>query len=373
MKRLDELKKQVSEGALSRREFMQRTAALGVAAGTSSALFSSAAQASTPKFGGHARVGWTGGSTTDSLDPIHLTSTFTGMLFYNIGSQLTEITSEGQLGPELAESWEANQGATEWTFNLRQGVEFHNGKTLDADDVIASIDRQRGEDSQSATKSIAETITEMRKDGPNRVIFTLQEGNADFPVSLSAQTFYILPVVDGQVQPGIGTGGYMLDSWDAGVRGSLKRHPNFFREDRAFFDSVEITVVADPTSRQTGLVTGRVRHHRRCAADHCQPARQEGGRQGAEHPRPQALHLPHAPGHGALQGQQRSAPRAQVRLRPPGRAGSMAARLRRARQRPSDLARQPLLRSGYSAARVRPGQGRSSISRRRAWRASATS
>ena len=96
----------------------------------------------------------------------------------------------------------------------------------------------------------------MRKDGPNRVIFTLQEGNADFPVSLSAQTFYILPVVDGEVQPGIGTGGYMLESWDPGVRGSLKRHPNFFREDRAFFDSVEITVVADPTSRQTGLVTG---------------------------------------------------------------------------------------------------------------------
>ena len=256
MKRLDELKKQVSEGRLSRREFMQRTAALGVAAGLSSSMYASAAHASTPKRGGHVRVGWTGGSTTDSLDPIHLTSTFTGMLFYNIGSQLTEITSEGQLGPELAESWEANQGATEWTFNLRQGVEFHNGKTLDADDVIASIDRQRGEDSQSATKSIAETITEMRKDGPNRVIFTLQEGNADFPVSLSAQTFYILPVVDGQVQPGIGTGGYMLDSWDAGVRGSLKRHPNFFREDRAFFDSVEITVVADPTSRQTGLVTG---------------------------------------------------------------------------------------------------------------------
>ena len=45
MKRLDELKKQVSEGRLSRREFMQRTAALGVAAGASSAMFSSAARA----------------------------------------------------------------------------------------------------------------------------------------------------------------------------------------------------------------------------------------------------------------------------------------------------------------------------------------
>ena len=256
MKGLDELKNPVSQEGLRRREFMQRTAALGVAAGTASALFSSAAQASTPKFGGHVRVGWHGGSTTDSLDPIHLTSEFTGMLFYTVGSQLTEITPEGQLGPELAESWEANASATEWTFNLRQGVEFHNGKTLDADDVVMSIARHRGEDSQSATKAIAETITEMRKDGPNRVIFTLQEGNADFPVSLSAQNFYILPVVGGDVQPGIGTGAYSLESWEPGVRGSFKRHLNYFKDDRAFFDSAVITVVADATSRQTGLVTG---------------------------------------------------------------------------------------------------------------------
>ena len=115
---------------MSRREFMQRAAALGVAAGTSSAMFSSTAQASTPKFGGHARVGWHGGSTTDSPDPVQLTSEFTGMLFYTVGSQLTEIKPDGQLGPELAESFEPNADATEWTFDLRKGVEFHNGKTL---------------------------------------------------------------------------------------------------------------------------------------------------------------------------------------------------------------------------------------------------
>ena len=127
---------------------------------------------------------------------------------------------------------------------------------MDADDVIASIARHHGDDSQSPIKSIAETIKDMRKDGPNRVIFTLQEGNADFPVSLSAQNFYILPVVDGEVQSGIGTGGYALQSWEPGVRGSLKRHPNYFRDDRAFFDTVELTVVSDDTSRQNGLVTG---------------------------------------------------------------------------------------------------------------------
>ena len=144
MKELDRLEKQVSEGRLSRREFMQRTSALGLAASLPAAMVPSAARASTPKRGGHARVGYHGGSTTDSLDPIQLTSEFTALVFFTVGSQLTEIAPDGQLAPELAESYEPNADATEWAFTLRKGVEFHNGKTLDADDVIMSIDRHRG-------------------------------------------------------------------------------------------------------------------------------------------------------------------------------------------------------------------------------------
>ena len=48
-----------------------------------------------------------------------------------IGNCLTEIDHNGEVIPELAESWEANSSADIWTFRLRQGVTFHNGKTLD--------------------------------------------------------------------------------------------------------------------------------------------------------------------------------------------------------------------------------------------------
>ena len=125
---------------------------------------------------------------------------------------MTEVGPDGQLEPLLAESYEPNADATEWTFNLRKGVEFHNGKTVDADDVITTIDRHRGEDSKSAGKTFAEQITEMRKDGAHRVIFTLKEGNADFPFILSATSFGILPSKDGAVEFGIGTGAYSLDA-----------------------------------------------------------------------------------------------------------------------------------------------------------------
>lgn len=82
----ENMRGQTSVANLRRREFMQYTAAAGAAAGSSVAMLSPSVQASTPKFGGHARVGWHGGATIDSLDPVHLTSTFTGMLFYTIGS-----------------------------------------------------------------------------------------------------------------------------------------------------------------------------------------------------------------------------------------------------------------------------------------------
>ena len=52
---------------------------------------------------------------------------------------LTEVATDGALQGELAESWETSDDAKVWTFKLRKGVEFHNGKSFVADDVIASL------------------------------------------------------------------------------------------------------------------------------------------------------------------------------------------------------------------------------------------
>ena len=249
----------VKGGQLSRREFMAAMAAAGISSAAASALFAPAANAAmTPKRGGHARVGFRGGSTSDSLDTTQNNSGFSYYVFNNVLSQLTEVRPDGQLEPVLAESYEPNAGATQWTFNLRKGVEFHNGKTLDADDVITSIERHRGEDTKSVVKSLAEQISEMRKDGAHRVIFTLKEGNADFPFILSSAELGILPAKDGAVEFGIGTGSYSLERFDPGTSFDFKRNPNFFRSDRGFFDTARGIAIPDPTSRQQALVTGEV-------------------------------------------------------------------------------------------------------------------
>ena len=87
--------------------------------------------------------------------------TNTGMTF---GNNLMEIGSDGQLRPELAESYESSDAKT-WIFNLRQGVEFHNGKTLTSEDVVATFDYHRNEDSKSAARGLLTAVTSIKADG----------------------------------------------------------------------------------------------------------------------------------------------------------------------------------------------------------------
>jgi peptide/nickel transport system substrate-binding protein len=162
LKTLEEL---FLRGAISRREFISRTAALGLLAAVSPSLLPNPAAAETPKKGGRLKMGISGGSTTDSLDPAAITDIMMQLVIYGqLANSLVEIDHENKPVPELAESWEASPDARQWTFKLRKGVEFHNGKTMDADDVIYSINHHRGEESKSAAKAIVKAITDVRKD-----------------------------------------------------------------------------------------------------------------------------------------------------------------------------------------------------------------
>ena len=162
---------------------------------------------------------------------------------------------DGSIGGELAESWEASDDAAQWRFKLRSGVEFHNGKSLTAEDVVASFNHHRGEDTGSAAKGIVAAITDVRADG-DVVVFDLEGGNADFPFIVSDYHLVICPAKDdGGIdwEAGVGTGSYMLESFEPGVNTVTKRNPNYWKEGRAFFDSVENLFVADVAARTNAL------------------------------------------------------------------------------------------------------------------------
>src|SRR5687768_10985913 len=133
---------------LDRRTFMQSALATGVSLTAANILWSKAARAA-PAKGGLFRAGLDDGNTTDSMDPATTSSRFMITMAHTQRNFLTEIAPDNSVKGELAESWETSGDAKTWALKLRQGVEFHNGKSFNANDAVASLNHHRGEKSTS--------------------------------------------------------------------------------------------------------------------------------------------------------------------------------------------------------------------------------
>ncbi len=248
---------QLRTGAISRRELVKRATALGIASSFAGLAYAPTA-AAMPKKGGFFRIGLGHGSTTDSLDPGTHENGMSAIIVNTYTNYLTEVDNTGKLVPELAESMDASADASVWTFTLRKDVVFHNGKTLDANDVVASFNFHRGE-TKSAGKGLLTAVESIKADGMN-VVFTLKAGNADFPFIASDYHFPILPAKDGKIdwKAGVGTGAFSLVNYEPGVRGQFKRNPNYWKEGRGHFDEVEVLSLLDTTARQNAVMNGDV-------------------------------------------------------------------------------------------------------------------
>lgn len=244
-------------GDFNRRRFLQGTAATALALGVAPRLRAQDG----PKRGGSLTIGHSGGATSDTIDPATYAAGPVVTAMLAVCNNLAEIDASGIAVPELAESFEPSPDARIWTFKLRSGVTFSNGKPLTSADVIASYNHHRGEDTKSGAKGTLEQVTDIRADGPDVVIFELSSGNADFPYFTTDYHFVIMPD-DGtgkiDWQSGIGTGGYVLVSHEPGVRIELKRRDDYWKTDRAWFDDVRLLTINDPTARQNALITGEV-------------------------------------------------------------------------------------------------------------------
>jgi peptide/nickel transport system substrate-binding protein len=241
----------------SRRDFIARALAAGATLTVATTAWNRAAMAE-PKKGGNLRLGLAGGSTTDSLDPSPWSDTFMVMLGYSVRGNLVELMPDGSLRGEAAESWSASPDATVWTFKLRKGAEFSNGKPLTTDDVIASLNFHRSDKSRSGAKGLFSAVTDIKADGKDSVVVTLSAGSVDFANSMTDHHLNIMPAKDGEAdwRSGIGIGPYVIEAFEPGVRAILKRAPNSYKQ--AWFDSAEMVGVADVVARQAALTSSRV-------------------------------------------------------------------------------------------------------------------
>ncbi len=210
-----------------------------------------------PVRGGRLRIGWYSASANDTLDPVRLTSAYDWLRAQILTNTLVRYDAGMALQPDLALSWETDD-ATVWTFRLRQGVEFHNGKTLDAQDVVYSLNLHRGEASESAIRAWFGAVTGVEAVDPLTVRITLETPDVDLPRLLGWPSTAIVPAGFTDFNNLVGTGPFRLARFEPGVAMRAERFENYFVAGKPYLDAVETIGIPDTNARLNALLAGDV-------------------------------------------------------------------------------------------------------------------
>ncbi|MGB3244206.1 MAG: ABC transporter substrate-binding protein [Sulfitobacter sp.] len=189
------------------------------------------------------------------LEPPHMdpTSAAAGaidsVLYSNVFEGLTRFMADGSVVPGLAESWEISDDGLTYTFKLRDGVKFHDGTTMDAEDVKFSLDRINAEDSANAQKALYAAIAEVNVIDPLTVEVKLSEKNGNMLFNLAwGDAVIVAPEsIENIKQTPIGTGAFKFDSWTQGDKVELSRFEDYWGTP-AKLDKVTFKFISDPTA-----------------------------------------------------------------------------------------------------------------------------
>lgn len=179
----------------------------------------------------------------------------------NLYDTLIRLESDGTLNPGLATEWTYNDDHTEITFTLREGVKFHNGDTMTADDVVFSINTAI--ENAGTTKRITGSFDRMEKIDDTHVILYLNIPYGAVENCLTSENCGIVSKAayeadpDGFSRNPVGTGPYKLQSWDAGEKIVFAANEDYWREPAAL-KTVTFKFVNDSTAALVALETGDI-------------------------------------------------------------------------------------------------------------------
>ena len=189
------------------------------------------------------------------LEPPHLdpTSAAAGaidsVLYSNVFEGLTRFASDGSIIPGLAKSWEISEDGTSYTFHLNAGVTFHDGSSMDAQDVKFSLDRARGEDSANAQKALFAGITDVSVVDPLTVKVSLDAANGSFLFNMAwGDAVIVAPETIENIKTNpVGTGAFEFSNWVQGDRIELTRNADYWGTPAAL-ESATFKFISDPTA-----------------------------------------------------------------------------------------------------------------------------
>jgi peptide/nickel transport system substrate-binding protein len=273
LERLQESGTGLPGGGFGRRQFLRGVAGAGVVAGSGGliAACSSSPSSSTGgtktaakgKPGGNLKVGLTGGSSSDQIDPHKgLTYTDTARL-QMLYSPLVQADANAQLQWVLAEEKgivPRNGSASEWLIHLRKGVTFHDGRPFTSADVVYSFQRiihGDGKLSYNGALGLGPIdIAGVKALDKYTVLIPMKSPFSTLPQNMAAFWYYLyIAPVGFDIKKPVGTGPFMYKSFKPGQQSVFVKNPHYFISGRPYADSVTIIDFADSTSMQNALVT----------------------------------------------------------------------------------------------------------------------
>lgn len=205
---------------------------------------------------------WSG--EKQSMDPADMHSGDDAYHIFAVYNRLIDVDQNFQTLPELAESWSVSDDGYTWTFNLRQGVTFHDGSAFDAGDAVYTFERLMDPETGSGARAVMSPLEGARFEAADEHTFTVttQDKVVNLPIVITNKFTNIVP--EGATREdlrlnGVGTGPFMQERFEpnAPVR-VLKANPDYWEEGLPRSPCLEITVAQESVAAISAVKSGQV-------------------------------------------------------------------------------------------------------------------
>jgi peptide/nickel transport system substrate-binding protein len=211
------------------------------------------------------------------LDPVLLERNVDIWVLTNLYDTLLEPSADGKsIEPGLATGYEVSPNGLTFTLKLRQGVKFADGTPLTVDDVKWSLDRAR-DPNNGAWNFTLTSVDSVETKGDDTVVLHLKNPDPALAAALAVFNSSIMSKKLFEAAPGandadkakafaehpVGTGPFVLDSWDRGTKMVLKKNPNYWQNGEdgkplPYLDEVDFQIIPDDATRILKLQAGEV-------------------------------------------------------------------------------------------------------------------
>ncbi|MBC8790700.1 MAG: ABC transporter substrate-binding protein [Tagaea sp. CACIAM 22H2] len=195
------------------------------------------------------------------LDP-HIVTAFNSVQIVSgtIYESLTMIDKDLRTVPGLAESWQISPDNLTYTFRLRGGVTFHDGKPAEAADVVASLKRVMSSAIASPLASRLASVADATAPDARTVVVTLKEPTA--PLLTALASIAVVPRgfeadKDGLQRAPMGTGPFKFKEWQPNGFIALEKNAGYWDKAKPRVDGVKFNIVPESATRQVGLTSGQ--------------------------------------------------------------------------------------------------------------------